>query len=117
MVVVIFESQPHPHPHRKQAYLEAGARLGPLVHQHPGFVSIERYESLVTPGKLLALSTFRDEESVRAWRNLQVHRGIQNTSRNTIFADYRLRVACVLRDYSMDDRTDAPHDSILAHGA
>lgn len=115
MVVVIFESQPHPK--RKQAYLEAGARLGPLVQQHPGFVSIERFESLVTPGKLLALSTFQDEDSVREWRNLQVHRGIQNTSRDTIFADYRLRVASVLRDYSLNDRAGAPLDSVAAHGA
>lgn len=115
MVVVIFESQPHPE--RKDAYLQAGARLWPMVHEHPGFVSIERYESLTTPGKLLALSTFQDEESVRQWRNVQVHRGIQGTSRDTIFADYRLRVASVLRDYSLTDRTEAPDDSRTAHGA
>jgi heme-degrading monooxygenase HmoA len=115
MVVVIFESQPHPE--RKQAYLEAGARLGPLVRQHPGFVSIERFESLVTPGKLLALSTFEDEQAVREWRNLEIHRSIQNTSRSSLFADYRLRVASVLRDYGMNDRAGAPDDSILAHGA
>jgi heme-degrading monooxygenase HmoA len=114
MVVVIFESQPHPE--RKEAYLQAGARLAPLVQEHAGFVSIERYESLATPGKLLALSTFTDEESVRRWRNLEVHRGIQATSRNTLFADYRLRVATVLRDYSMNDRTEAPSDSRVAHG-
>jgi heme-degrading monooxygenase HmoA len=115
MVVVIFESQPHPE--RKEAYLQAGARLLPAVEEHPGFVSIERFESLVTPGKLLALATFADEESVRTWRNLEVHRGIQATSRKTIFADYRLRVATVLRDYSLNDRTEAPGDSRVAHGA
>jgi heme-degrading monooxygenase HmoA len=115
MVVVIFESRPHPE--RKQAYLDAGTRLGVAVQAHPGFVSIERYESLVTPGKLLALSTFVDEEAVRSWRNLEVHRGIQSNSRKTIFADYRLRVATVLRDYSQNDRTEAPGDSRVAHGA
>jgi heme-degrading monooxygenase HmoA len=115
MVVVIFESQPHPE--RKEAYLQAGARLLPAVQGHAGFVSIERYESLVTPGKLLALSTFADEESVRGWRNLELHRGIQAASRSTIFADYRLRVATVMRDYSLNDRSEAPSDSRVAHGA
>ena len=115
MIVVIFESQPRPE--RKDAYLEAGARLGPLVQGFEGFVEIERYESLTTPGKLLALSTFRDEEAVNKWRNLEIHRRIQNSSRRSIFEDYRLRVATVLRDYSMKDRTEAPDDSRQAHGA
>lgn len=115
MVVVIFESQPHPD--RKQAYLEAGARLGPLAREQPGFVSIERYESLTTPGKLLALSTFRDEAAVEHWRNLEIHRRIQSHSRGGIFADYRLRVATVLRDYGIHDREGAPADSRLVHGA
>jgi len=109
MIVVIFESQPHPE--LKQAYLEAGARLGPLARNFDGFISIERFESLVTPGKLLALSTFRDEEAVNRWRNLEVHRQIQDASRKTIFSDYRLRVATVIRDYSMKDRAHAPEDS------
>jgi len=115
MIVVIFESQPHPE--RKDAYLEAGARLGPLVKGFEGFVEIERFESLTTPGKLLALSTFRDEEAVNKWRNLEIHRHIQDSSRKSIFADYRLRVASVLRDYTMKDRTEAPDDSRRAHGA
>jgi heme-degrading monooxygenase HmoA len=66
---------------------------------------------------LLALSTFRDEEAVNKWRNLEIHRRIQDSSRKSIFADYRLRVATVLRDYSMKDRTEAPDDSRQAHGA
>ena len=115
MIVVLFESQPHPG--RKDAYLEAAARLGPLVQRFDGFVSIERYESLTTPGKLLALSTFHDEEAVNQWRNLEIHRRIQDSSRKSIFADYRLRVATVLRDYGMKDRSEAPDDSRLAHGA
>ncbi len=115
MIVVLFESQPHPD--RKDAYLQAGARLGPLVENFDGFVSIERYESLNTPGKLLALSTFRDEEAVTQWRNLEIHRAIQDTSRKTIFSDYRLRVADVLRDYSMRQRDEVPEDSRRHTGA
>ena len=114
MLVVIFES--HPHPERKQAYLEAGARLGPVAHDFDGFISIERFESLTTPGKLLALGTFRDEEAVNRWRNLEIHRRVQDSSRKTIFSDYRLRVATVIRDYSMQDRVQAPEDSRKALG-
>jgi heme-degrading monooxygenase HmoA len=109
MVVVIFES--HPHPERKQAYLEAAARLGPIAQDFDGFISIERFESLTTPGKLLALGTFRDEDAVDRWRNLEIHRRIQDSSRKTIFVDYRLRVAQVMRDYSMKERAQAPEDS------
>lgn len=35
--------------------------------------------------------------------------------RSGIFADYRLRVAGVVRDYGMHDRTQAPSDSRAAH--
>lgn len=109
MIVVIFES--HPRPERKEAYLEAGARLGPVAQDFGGFISIERFESLTTPGKLLALGTFRDEDAVNRWRNLEIHRRIQDSSRKTIFTDYRLRVATVIRDYGMKDRAQAPEDS------
>jgi heme-degrading monooxygenase HmoA len=115
MVVVLFESQPHPE--RKQAYMDAGVRLFPLAQQHPGFVALERYESFTTPGKLLELVTFRDEASVAEWRNQELHRRIQDASRNTVFADYRLRVASVVRDYGLHDRAAAPADSRAFHRA
>lgn len=114
MVVVLFESTPHPE--RRDAYFDAAARLGPLARGFDGFISIERFESLTCPGKFLALATFRDEESVARWRNLEIHRKIQDASRRHIFADYRLRVAQVLRDYTLTDRDQAPEDSRLVHG-
>lgn len=114
LVVVLFESIPYPE--RRDAYLDAAARLGPLARDFDGFISIERFESLTTPGKLLALATFRDAAAVERWRNLEVHRKIQDTSRKHIFADYRLRVAEVLRDYGLAERDQAPEDSKVAHG-
>jgi len=113
MIAVIFEAQPHPG--RKDAYLEAAARLRPLLEKMDGFVSIERFESLTTPGKILSLSLWRDEEAVRAWRNVEEHRRIQAAGRQSIFADYRLRVAAVIRDYGMNDRAQAPEDSRRVH--
>ena len=113
MIAVIFEAQPHPG--RRDAYLDAAARLRPLLEKIDGFVSIERFESLTTPGKILSLSLWRDEEAVGAWRNIEEHRRIQAAGRQSIFADYRLRVAAVIRDYGMNDRAQAPEDSRRAH--
>ncbi len=89
--------------------------LRPQLEQIEGFVSIERFESLVTPGKILSLSFWRDEEAVRRWRNVDAHRRIQAEGRKRIFADYRLRVAQVLRDYGLNDRAQAPDDSRHVH--
>jgi heme-degrading monooxygenase HmoA len=114
MIAVIFELQPRPG--RKDAYLDAAARLRPLLEKIDGFVSIERFESLTTPGKILSLSFWRDEAAVREWRNVEEHRRIQAVGRQSIFADYRLRVAAVIRDYGMSDRAQAPEDSRRAHG-
>ena len=115
MIAVIFEAQPRPG--QTDAYLNAAAKLRPLLAEIDGFISIERFESLTQPGKILSLSYWRDEEAVRQWRNIDAHRRIQATGRESIFADYRLRVAQVIRDYGMDDRAQAPDDSRAAHGA
>ena len=78
-------------------------------------MSVERFESLTTPGKILSLSVWRDEEAVHRWRNLDEHRRAQAAGRAMLFADYRLRVAAIIRDYGMNDRGQAPEDSRQAH--
>ncbi|RYX98192.1 MAG: antibiotic biosynthesis monooxygenase [Comamonadaceae bacterium] len=114
MIAIIFEVTPHPA--KKQAYLDIAAALRPQLEQIDGFLSIERFESLSTPGKLLSLSFFRDEEAVLAWRRLESHRAAQNRGRGDVFEDYRLRVAHVMRDYGMVERAEAPADSRERHG-
>lgn len=114
MIAVIFEVEPHPE--RKQAYLDTAARLRPILEGIDGFISVERFESLSTPGKIVSLSFWRDEEAVRKWRTQEDHRRAQAAGRQTIFKDYRLRVAQVLRDYGMHERSEAPADSRAAHG-
>ena len=113
MIAVIFEARPHAD--RAQDYLDAAERLRPLLAGIDGFVSIERFESLSEPGKILSMSFWRDEDAVRQWRNVEEHRRIQRAGRQSIFADYRLRVAQVLRDYGMNEREQAPEDSRAAH--
>lgn len=110
MIAVIFESQPFPE--KKQAYLNAATTLKEHLALIDGFISIERFESLAQPGKLLALSFWRDEAAVETWRNQEHHRRVQDHSRRTIFEDYRLRVANVIRDYGLRDRAQAPQDSV-----
>jgi heme-degrading monooxygenase HmoA len=114
MIAVIFEVWPAQD--RADEYFDIAATLRPDLEKIEGFVSIERFQSLATPGKLLSLSFWRDEEAVRAWRNLEGHRRAQAQGRSGVFSDYRLRVASVIRDYGLNDREDAPRDSRDKHG-
>ena len=114
MMAVIFEVTPAPG--QRGVYLEAAAALKPLLAQIDGFVSIERFESLSEPGKLLSLSFWRDEEAVARWRQQEAHRSTQAAGRDHVFADYRLRVAAVVRDYGLNNRAQAPADSRAVHG-
>jgi len=114
VIAVIFEVVPRPG--QTQGYLDAAAALRPLLAQVDGFISIERFQSLTEPGKLLSLSFWRDEAAVARWRELEAHRRTQEFGRNEAFADYRLRVATVVRDYGMTEREQAPADSRARHG-
>jgi heme-degrading monooxygenase HmoA len=113
MIAVIFEVEPAEG--QRDAYLGTAARLKPELEAIDGFISVERFESLANPGKMLSLSFFRDEAAVAAWRNTEDHRRAQAAGRGGVFAQYRLRVARVLRDYGMTERDDAPEDSRAAH--
>jgi heme-degrading monooxygenase HmoA len=97
-------------------YLDLAAALRRELETIDGFISVERFQSLTTPGQLLSLSFFRDDAAVAAWRNTAAHRATQTLGRGGIFADYRLRIAAVIRDYGLHDRTEAPPDSIATHG-
>lgn len=113
MIAVIFEVLPRAE--RRDDYFQMAAALRAELERMDGFVSIERFESLSQPGKILSLSFWRDEEAVRQWRNLEAHRHAQALGRGQVFADYRLRVAQVLRDYGLHEREQAPGDSRQAH--
>lgn len=106
MIAVVFEGVAAEG--RRDEYLDAAAALRPLLEGLDGFISIERFESLTTPGKVLSLSFWHDEAAVAAWRENSRHRAAQEAGRAGIFADYRLRIAEVIRDYGLDDRDQAP---------
>lgn len=113
MLAVMFELEPRAG--EVGAYLDEAALLRPLLEQIDGFISIERFESLSQPGRLLSLSFWRDEAAIQQWRNLEAHRQAQQKGRNALFVDYRLRVAEVVRDYGLTERAEAPDDSKVIH--
>lgn len=113
MIAVIFEVVPAPG--CRQRYLDLAAALKPALGGVDGFISVERFQSLSDPARMLSLSFFRDEQAVLAWRTTTDHRATQALGRAGIFSDYRLRVANVSRDYGLVARAQAPLDSRDAH--
>ncbi len=114
MIAVIFEVTPFVG--ERHRYLDLAGELRAKLETMDGFISVERFESLTVRGKLLSLSFWRDEEAVRRWRETEEHRVAQQAGRGGVFADYRLRVAHVLRDYGLREREEAPQDSQAVHG-
>jgi len=114
MIAVIFEFTPAEG--RFPEYMKLVDTLREDLAKADGFISLERFESISNKGKFVSLQFWRDEESVRKWRNLQKHREAQKQGRARIFASYRLRIAKVERDYTMDERAQAPRDSVEIHG-
>ena len=115
MIAVIFEVWPTPE--HRQDYFDLAAELKPILETIDGFISVERFESLTEKGKVLSVSFWRDEGAVEAWRNVVEHRRAQAKARAAFFADYRLRIASVIRDYGMNDRAQAPKNSRVVHEA
>ncbi|MDJ0896332.1 MAG: antibiotic biosynthesis monooxygenase [Alphaproteobacteria bacterium] len=113
MIAVIFEVWPADG--QKDTYLDLAGDLRRQLEQHDGFLSVDRFESIYHPGKMLSLSFWRDEDAVKAWRNHGAHRATQAKGRSGVFADYRLRIAHVVRDYGMSERAEAPKDSRAFH--
>ena len=114
MIAVIFEFTPREG--KFPEYMRLVGELKPELDKAEGFISLERFESITTPGKFVSLQFWKDEESVKKWRNVQKHRAAQKQGRAGILASYRLRIAGVIRDYTMDERAQAPADSVSVHG-
>lgn len=114
MMAIIFEVTPNDG--KADDYFTEAAKLKATLETMTGFISVERFQSITTPGKFLSLSFWENEEAVKHWRNHQGHRATQAKGRNTIFKDYRLRVASIIRDYGMFERDQAPDDSVQSLG-
>lgn len=113
MVAVIFEVIPAEG--QRESYLSIAADLRPLLSNIDGFISIERFQSMSDPTRLLSLSFWRDESAIAVWRNTMEHRHAQLAGRAHVFEGYRIRVARVMRDYGAKERNAAPDDSRAYH--
>ncbi len=102
MIVVVFEVTVKPE--IGQRYFDLAAELRPELEKIDGFLSVERFQSLVTDNKYVSLSFWRDEEAVRRWRENADHNLAQALGKSEIFADFRISVGEILRQYSLADR-------------
>ena len=109
MYAVIFEVWPTKE--GKEEYLQISSKLKEFLQDREGFISIERFQSLIDEKKLLSLSFWEDEKAIEIWRNMFEHRIAQDKGNTEIFEKYRIRVANILRDYTKEEREQAPKDS------
>lgn len=114
MIVVIFEVQFNTG--MDADYFKLAKNLRSSLEQTDGFISSERYESITTPDKFISVSFWRDADAVKEWRNQNEHRNAQGEGRSGIISEYRIRVASVIRDYTLSERELAPEDSVLYFG-
>ena len=99
MITVIFEVRPADG--QSDRYFELAGKLKGELEKIDGFISVERFQSLVDDGKYLSLSFWRDAEAVEIWFRHAGHHDAQTEGRSGIFQDYRIRVADVFRDYDL----------------
>ena len=109
MIAVIFEA--FPANGKREEYLALAASLKPELIKIAGFISVERFQSITHPEKVISLSFWESEASITQWRNMELHRAAQAEGRNSIFDEYRIRISHVVRDYSLVNREQAPADS------
>lgn len=108
-IVVLFEVKPKKE--GKEEYLKLAASLKTELAKMSGFIRVERFASLNEEGKLLSLSVWENEDAAAAWRNQLNHRGSQKKGHDALFERYHISVASIIREYTQDDRKEAPADS------
>jgi heme-degrading monooxygenase HmoA len=105
MFAVIFDVQP------KQEYFDEYLRLAKYLklelEKIDGFIDNERFGSKRKDGRILSLSTWRDEKAVIRWRTLGMHHEVQEKGRSEVFEDYHLRVGEIIAD------THVPEGQVL----
>lgn len=99
MIAVIFEVQPVKG--QSDSYFDIAAELRPELQKIEGFISVERFQSVTDEGKFLSLSFWQNREAIETWFHNLSHQTAQARGRESIFANYRIRVADVFRDYDM----------------
>lgn len=92
-IVVVFRNRLHP-----GAVDEYGPRaeeIEALAHTMPGLVEVKSF--VADDGERVTISTFTDEEAVRAWRDDPEHRIAQGQGRSTFYDTYSIQVCRTIR--------------------
>ncbi|QEZ92167.1 antibiotic biosynthesis monooxygenase family protein [Proteus sp. CD3] len=100
MIAVIFEVKVEQG--KMSRYLSLATDLKPLLQDIKGFISIERFQSLSTQGKLLSLSWWENEEAVLQWKKNILHKNAQQEGRSSLFNFYRISIVSLTREYSFN---------------
>lgn len=79
------------------AYGAMAARMFELVAEQDGFLGYETFGG--DDGKHCTIAYFRDEASVRAWKNVAEHKEAQRLGREKWYEAFTQRVATVTRAY------------------
>jgi heme-degrading monooxygenase HmoA len=106
MFVVIFEVEPRTG--RVEQYLDLALQLKLKLEAMDGFIEVERFRNRKAAGRLLSISSWRDEKSLIRWRTQREHQAVQRKARNEVFADYRLRVGEITSDDALPNGTAMP---------
>lgn len=80
-------------------YAAMSAAMDALAREQPGYLGIEAARD----GLGITVSYWVDEDAARAWKRVARHLSAQHRGRDTWYADYRVRVATVTRDYGPGD--------------
>ncbi len=107
--ITIFEVTPKQN--GVEAMFQQVERVLTHVAKAPGFVAAEPFKSLVNEGKYCFLCVFESEEAAKAWRNASEHRAAQKEGHDNLFENYKITVTSVVREYTHEDRAQAPADS------
>ena len=79
-------------------YLDLAAALKPSLEAMGGCLFIDRFKSMSRKNLLLSYQIWQDESSLVAWRVDAKHHTVQETGREKVFSDYRIRVAQVVHE-------------------
>lgn len=95
MPLVIFRSR------LRSEHLDAYQTLAPeileLARSMPGFQSFKSFTA--EDGERVSLIEFASEETLAAWRNHPDHIAAQQRGKDAFYAEYRIQVCEVVRDY------------------
>ncbi len=107
--IILFEITPKKAGLKDQfAHVE---KVLPHVVRAPGFISAESFTSLVQEEKYCFLCVFESDESARQCRDATEQISEQNGRQENLFENYTITVGSVVRQYTHEDRNNAPQDS------